>query len=274
MCDYCASHGGKLRWYLNPDNYSDRFLDDKKRMKILYDITGWGIDQYLDYATGLSKKAKIPILGRLVRKVGNRVIPNKHSGQVIKLEDALKIVDLADNLCLLDCMCRKNIRGSKEGVCINFGPIKELFQKLKPSEKVEVLTPDQAKELIKQSDNRGYYHQVLFAKLPYPVVVCNCDANSCTAFKLRFNFGIQRGLVKGHEVSELDYNKCDGCDELKVPICLQHCQFEAIKWNSNEKLIQINKNMCFGCGLCSTHCPKGAISLQRRKNFPEIKQIW
>ncbi|HUY01608.1 MAG TPA: hypothetical protein VMV49_18740 [Candidatus Deferrimicrobium sp.] len=34
MCEFCASHGGKTRWYLNPDNFSKDLLEDKKRMKV------------------------------------------------------------------------------------------------------------------------------------------------------------------------------------------------------------------------------------------------
>lgn len=274
MCDYCASHGGKFRWYLNPDNYSERFLEDKKRMKILYDICGWGIDQYLDRTSKLAKLTKLPLVGGLVRRVANKVAPNMHSGQVITLKDALKMTDLADNLCVLDCMCRRNVRGIKESVCINFGPVKELFQKLKPSENIEVLTPDEAKHLIREADKKGLVHQTLMAKLPYPIVICNCELNSCTAAKARFHFGIDKGMMKGHEIAEVDYKKCDGCKDEKAPICLQYCQFGAINWNITERTIQIDKNKCFGCGICSSHCNKGAIELIPRDNYPQISKMW
>ena len=120
MCNYCASHGGKFRWYLNPDNYSERFLEDKKRMRLLHDITGWGIDQYINRSTKLAKLAKFPLFGKLIKKGANIMATREHSGQVISLRDALKMTELADNLCVLECMCRKNIRGIKNNVCLNF----------------------------------------------------------------------------------------------------------------------------------------------------------
>ncbi|NHI93415.1 MAG: hypothetical protein EAX96_13090 [Candidatus Lokiarchaeota archaeon] len=274
MCEYCASHGGKFRWYLNPDNYSDRFLEDKKRMKLLYDLTGWGIDQFLDYTTKMASLTKIPIIGRGIKYLANSMATNSHSSQVVALSDAFKITELADNLCALECMCRRNIRGISESICINFGPVKELFEKLKPSEKIEVLTIDEARQKIKDADQKGLVHQVLYAKLPYPIVICNCDLNCCNAAKIRFNFGIKKAMMKGHEVAEVDFKKCDGCEDQKVPNCLQYCQFGAIKWKLDDKTIQIDKNICFGCGICNSHCNKSAIKLIPRQETPEIINKW
>lgn len=273
MCEFCASHGGKTRWYLNPKNFSEDLLDDKKRMKVLYDITGYGIDYYLESMTRLSALTKLPLIGRLVRSIGNYLAPRLHSGQIITTNEAIEMLKLADNVCILDCMCRRLIHAEKKPVCINFGPIKELFEMMKPSEKIEVRPVDEIKELIHECDSQGLYHQVLWAKIPFPVAICNCKMEYCSSNKLRSLYHIKNSLLKGHYISSVS-EKCDGCEGEEHPICVENCPFKAITYNIEEKRAMVNIKICFGCGICKNMCPKDAITLISRESIPQIKNFW
>ena len=47
MCEFCSKYGHQNRWYLNPDNFSDKLLQDKGRQKVLDHTAGWGVDYYI-----------------------------------------------------------------------------------------------------------------------------------------------------------------------------------------------------------------------------------
>lgn len=40
---------------------------------------------------------------------------------------------------------------------------------------------------------------------------------------------------------------------------LDVCPVEAIKWNFDKELPEIDNHSCIGCGLCASRCPAGAI---------------
>ena len=273
MCEFCASHGGKTRWYLNPKNFSPELLEDKKRMKVLHDITGYGIDYYIDRVTSLAKLTRIPLLGHVLKGLGNRIAAGRHSGQIVTTEEATQLLKLADNVCVLDCMCRRLVHGEKKAMCINFGPIKELFEIMKPSEVIEVRPIDEVADLIRDSTSQGLYHQVLWAKIPYPVAICNCQKEYCNSFKIRSLYNVQSSLYKGHYVSSVS-EKCDGCEGKPQAICVEKCPFKAITFNSVERKAESDQTQCFGCGICKNLCPKGAVTLISRDSIPKIKKLW
>ncbi len=273
MCEFCASHGGKTYWYLNPENFSKELLEDKKRMKLLYDITGYGIDYYIERNTRLARLANLPVMGYLFRKIFDSMAPGMHSGQIITTEEAVKMLELAENVCILDCMCRKLVHAEKKPVCINFGPIKELFEVMRPSEHIEVRPIEEVQELIRECTSQGLYHQVLWAKIPYPVAICNCDFRYCTSAKLRTDYHLKNGLVKGHYVSSVS-DKCNGCEGEQQPICVERCPFKAIGYNEASFKVQIDFKRCFGCGVCENSCPQKAIHLIKRESIPELQKVW
>lgn len=271
MCDFCASHGGKTRWYLNPANFSKNLLEDKKRMKLLYELTGYGTDYYIDRTLRLGAQASS--LGPIGRKIGDLIAPGRHSGQIVTTAEAVKILEIADNVCILECMCRRLIHGEKKMACINFGPVKELFEMLKPSEKIEVRPIDEVQELVRDFGSQGLYHQVLWAKIPYPIVICNCDLKYCTSAKGRFIYKIKSALLKGHYVSSVS-EKCDGCVGEKEPLCIQKCPFKAMQYDSAAHTVKVNLKACFGCGVCQDVCPRRAIVLLDRVSIPQVTKSW
>jgi len=260
-----------MKWYLNPANYRDDLLQDKRRKELLERTTGWGIDYYLDSMNEAASYAKTDLT---IRKLANEAAPSQHAGQVVSLEDAVSIVDFSDNHILLPCMCRKLVHGMDDMVCLNFGPVKELFKKLKPSEKLEPIDQDEAKTRLKEWDRKGLIHTVLYAVAPYPVAICNCDRTYCTALKQRLVFGIEHAYLKGHQIAMIDPTRCDGCSSYGVPRCVHRCSFGALQWNRTESKAVVDPLFCFGCGVCRVACDKGAISLAERERVPMLKNVW
>ncbi|MFX1511670.1 MAG: ATP-binding protein, partial [Promethearchaeota archaeon] len=272
MCEYCKKHANKLltsnRWYLNPECYSEDISMTRDRISVYNKIIGYTGEYYFDFTNRVlrfQKNTRIPLLGRIIRAYTRREAPNLHAGQIVSLEDTLRIVDLSDKHVLLPCACRSHSGGYEEFTCLNFGVIKDLVEKAAPDLPTEDVTRAEAKKLLEEWDQRGYYHQTLWAKQPYIVCICNCDARSCVPHKQRLVFDIPYSLTKGHEIAKRDPELCDGC--LGRPACTGRCSFNAIKYDHYKKIVAVDPMKCFGCGVCRTACDRDALSLIPREKM-------
>jgi len=270
MCEFCSQFGHGNRWYLNPDNFSDELLQDERRQKVLDMVAGWGIDYFMERATrpvvppASGAPGPAPTLVQMALAAG-------HAGQVITLEDALRLTDLARDFVAVPCMCRRLVGGLSETTCINFGPIKELTGLRKAEERVIELTRQEARQKLLQFDEIGFVHQVLYTGFPFPTVICNCDRKYCTSFKVRFLRHAPISVLRGHEICVVDPERCDGCSGR--PQCLRLCQFGALRWAPTEGRVIAEPRECFGCGLCRQACPRGGLSLVKREGTL-VGEVW
>lgn len=271
MCEFCEKHGQGNRWYLNPENFSERMLEDHKRQKTLEEVAGWGIDNYIDFTSRVTQLINWPVIGRVVKSMVNRMAPNEHGGQVISLEDSLHLLEYGRDFVLLPCACRRLVGHKDDLVCLNFGPIKELQRRSMPEGPMEELNLQEAQEMVRRSDERGHFHQVLYAKVPFPICVCNCDARYCTSLKQRYANQVEAAILKGHEVCLVDEDRCRECEE---PLCVARCSFGAMSYDREEGRVHIDLGRCFGCGLCRTACEKGALSMVPRESIPAVARMW
>ena len=272
MCEYCAKYGHGNRWYLNPENYSDDLLKDKARQRIVDQIAAWGVDYYIDRSSRRARFTHVPLFGSLFKAAVDRATPGQHAGQVVALEEALAIVDLARDFVALPCMCRRLVGGKEVMTCLNFGPIKELTVARKPEEPMEELPPEEVKARLREFDKKGFVHQVVFAKLPFPIVICNCDRKYCASLKLRFLHGIDVACLKGHGVCVVDHSRCNGCSGR--PECLRLCQFGALRWVPTDEVVVCEPQSCFGCGVCRQACPRGALRLVPKESLAALADVW
>jgi ferredoxin len=272
MCEFCEKHGQGNRWFLNPDNYSERMMEDPARVKLIEEVTGHGIDYYVDYTSKVTNLARWPVLGSLIKMAVKRLAPNQHGGQVVTLEDSLEIVSLAGNFVLLPCACKKLVSHGDELCCLNFGPVRDMQRSALPDGPMEEISLAEAREFLKQKDAEGRIHQVLYAKVPMPICVCNCDLRWCTSFKQRFPYGIPEAVFKGHEVVALQEDLCDGCGG-EAP-CVERCGFEALSYDERSGKVAFDTASCFGCGLCRAACERDALGVTSRLEVREVSGGW
>ena len=262
MCEYCNKHTQGRKWFLEPNSYLDELMEDKRRRKLLEQYGGYGLEYLLKNYLRLSQHAEKPLIGNIIQKIMTSALEGSHAGQVVTLKDALKIVDLADDHIILPCYCKKLIKGEDSFNCINFGPIKEFELKATPFKEFKEVDTTEMKYMLKDMNKKGFFHQVISAKMPFPVSLCNCDRTYCVAAKSKFVHGLSSGLIKGHEVAIVDPNKCDMCNN--YPQCVSRCHFGAIRVNRNDNYVVVDHSLCFGCGLCVNICSNKAISLKKR----------
>lgn len=62
-------------------------------------------------------------------------------------------------------------------------------------------------------------------------------------------------------------NSSIACLRCNDPECLTACKSEAITQNPITGTIEINKDLCDGCGACVRNCPYGAITVHPEENI-------
>jgi len=268
MCEICKKHAGdKQKWYFNPKNYSKEM--GEARIEILEKIADEVAFEgtiITDFGTIDSVK-NIPIVNKLSRNLGERLLKETQGGQVIRLEDAIKVLQLCENPAILPCVCRQ-MAGEEKCCCLNFGLIPELYKKANPDEYMEEVSVTKAERLLREWDKEGLYHVILWSKVPYVTSVCNCTAAYCVAYKGRFVSGLKNSMLKGEYVARISEGKCQGCKN-----CLTRCTFGAISFNVDHGKAFIDVRRCVGCGLCATECANDAVELIERQ-FTPAKNLW
>ena len=96
MCKYCQQYGDGHKWYLNPKNFSEETLNSARvvEAKIIEYLGG---PSKMDFEIGAATMMD-PLIPDFddhenLENVSKQV-EKLHGGQVVPLEDALKIIDL------------------------------------------------------------------------------------------------------------------------------------------------------------------------------------
>ncbi|MFX0099091.1 MAG: ATP-binding protein [Candidatus Hodarchaeota archaeon] len=208
-------------------------------------------------------------------KWGSKVIPlnveiKNVSGSVLPSQQIIEIARRSPIRSLNWCYCySKNGGKSKDGPerysCLALGwgqnlqaidalARNDLNKKVSPN-----LTLEQLEEKLKEWDDQGYVHQVIFFPSPdYFYIICNCHPDWCLTLSNLKKWGFP-SVVKSDFINQKDQAKCNDC-----LICIDRCHFNAIKSDGKGRM-QLNQNNCAGCGLCVSKCPEGALQLVPRK---------
>jgi NAD-dependent dihydropyrimidine dehydrogenase PreA subunit len=226
----------------------------------------------------LGYKLKIPIVGRILRWKAEQMIHSEkknrnakradgHFGQVIPLEDAKIIMAqlAAEPIICNYCMCRWMQRKEKEAVCINFGLLSGVLEKLPrfiPQDRVYRIDRDTAMQKLEEFNKKGYIASVWFQPVPYINAICSCESPECGGLTLRTNFGLN-AIYKAEYIIQLDQDKCQGCKQ-----CVAMCQFNAIRYIPSLGRVIIDYDKCFGCGICRHACKNDALKLIPREEYP------
>lgn len=271
MCQYCAKYGGGHKWYLNPENFTEEIIRSH-RVQTAQIVKMLGGPDKMDFELGSAAAADsfLPnIHDQAALDKFNELIEEKlHGGQVIPLEDALKIVELTKGIILIPCYCRKYFAGIEKMTCMFFYPVSEMVPETRPWEKCEQLTAEEAKTYLRQFDKKGYVHSVFWAPIPVPIVICNCEYPYCIGLKSRINYGIMNTTRKSEYICVVDPDKCDGCKG--EPKCSKRCFFGAIKYAVSEQRVIVSPTDCFGCGVCRPVCDRGAMKLVDKSQFVSL----
>lgn len=276
MCQFCVQHGEGKVWYKNAKSYARqmyRVRKEEARAK----------DRPVDPESQALAIVKEAIMSRSIaperfpelQRAATKMTQQNIAGQVVPLEEALAIMDIASPIALISCYCRRTTRAKEEKdvesySCIGLGV--GMFKWERWPERyrggVEFVEAEEAKKFLQKWNKRGMVQTVMTFGVPYIGGVCNCDYPDCWAIRWRLDYGIEM-LLKGEYVARVDYGKCTGCN-----LCLPYCQFAALKKEVTTNKVNIDLFKCFGCGLCQTHCPQNAITLTPKASIPALRGVW
>ena len=278
MCDWCEKYGdGYERWYFNPANYARRLYKIRRE-----EAEASGGETNPQAAGGMA------VIGPDFQEARDRGDLEKmqeikqkaeaaswltHFGQVLTLDEALKIADMIYPIGLMTCSCRRSMQGypdEENFTCMGMGPGMYKWERWPDTYRggMHYLTPDEAKEVITKLNKRGLVQTVFTFGTPYLAGLCNCDYPDCAFIRTAVDFGIKL-LWKGHYVAKIDPELCTGCAS-----CVSRCQFKALNYSPSKNMAYIDQFQCFGCGLCVTECDQGAISLVERAKLPALANVW
>ncbi len=281
MCEFCHKHGEGKKWYLRAENYSDDLLSDVRRRRFIERFFS-APEELQAGLERLEKLDRVPafVRGAFVRALSNRQ-KRDHYGQVVPIEDLERILEFANTIVRLPCICRKLTLGKEKRYCYGLsvspggGELSRIIAGLDHSiyegpdtSGFEVLSRAQALESFRDHEREGLCHTVWTFRTPFIGGLCNCDRSDCIAMKatVTHEFPV---MFRAEYAATIDPEKCSGCRQ-----CMKVCQFGAIAYSAAEKKSVVDARRCFGCGICRASCSREAVSLLERASVPACAKLW
>lgn len=272
MCEFCVKHGEGKKWYEVSHNYSKELMAQADRESTVKKFLVTAPRDIAKITPILDRtQRRMPNIYRLIRMMGTWNRKKEHFGQVLPIEDAETVIDMAHCVTRIPCVCRAATRGRRDArycLLLNFDPqsIFGDFPELRAS--LEVLTPQRAKELLKEFDENGLVHSVWTFKSPFIGGICNCDQD-CIPYKYQVTTDLIQTMFKSEYLGEVSAARCVGCRS-----CLKLCQFGAVQYSVVNQKCTINPFKCYGCGVCRSACKKDAIVLIDRDKIQGTEGVW
>ncbi len=289
MCEFCMEHGEGKKWYLQVKNYADELLYEElsSTQQEIVQVT-----TRVQYLNDLFENFVMPAISAMSKQRNESreetqstettdVLPSEdttvahrkieHFGQVLPVEDAEEVIDIASSITRMACGCRFINTGKKDeryhfGLMVDRRGTLEKFPDAASS--LEVLDKEETKEIFRRYDEEGLIHMIWTAVTPYVMCLCNCDRD-CSNYR---NYIVNRGtprFFRAEYIGLVDWNFCRGCRS-----CMSRCQFGAKFYSSALGKVHIDPTRCFGCGVCRAACPNDAITLVPRQESAEAASVW
>jgi Pyruvate/2-oxoacid:ferredoxin oxidoreductase delta subunit len=193
-------------------------------------------------------------LGRVF--VQEATLPVDTGIQVLDYERASEVISSASSRAVGVCYCRHKMEhvgkacDAPRNICMTFNGSASSLAKygfareVDVAEGLDLLAEAQEANLVQFGEN--IQQQVNF--------ICNCCSCCCGPLGVTLKLGKQVHLLKSIATTTTDSSTCISCGA-----CVDRCHFGARKIVNGK--LSYDKDLCFGCGLCSSVCPTKAISL-------------
>ncbi len=277
MCKYCVEYGNGTKWYLNPANFDPELVKKPGHAVGYMNLTGASRNSFEWGGKDPQGPVDMGNEGYLNMAIDTML---QQAGQVIPLEDALQIIDVApgDRFILQHCGCRRYFGFGDFYGCMFFDRDVDRTRAERPWETDSmVINKEEARKLCRERYAQGLVISIFDAGTDSdgkpPLCFCFCNAFDCQAYKARAYRGATVEYNKAEYVAVVDPKKCAAGCKNEAP-CIIKCQYGGIQYSPLKDIVTVNQFKCFGCGLCRTACKYGALKLVSRDTFPSLVDVW
>ncbi len=144
---------------------------------------------------------RIPVIGPVVRWMGNKWGGNMTSAYALTFDEANAIVDASNGLALGPCTCRETFKNCnaplQAELLLSLG---HEFAAAHDKEFREV-SKEEAKRIIKDCHDKGLLHAIIKCREDY-YALCNCCRCCCVPLRLKQDYGIGKALTRDKSIVE------------------------------------------------------------------------
>jgi Fe-S-cluster-containing hydrogenase component 2 len=198
-----------------------------------------------------------------------RVVPVDESIQpgatVTPFEKVDDLMDQLDYFSVAHCPCRQMTRYSGEPHCdhntencFHFGSMAKYMVTMGMAREI---TKEQAKKMLRDAHEEGLVHMADNYG-PRVSTICSCCGDCCVFMRTRKKIGLKNAFADSNYLMQVDTDLCTGCGT-----CAERCPVEAI---TVDDVSVVDTEKCIGCGVCYPTCPSGAVSLVERPQRREV----
>jgi hypothetical protein len=143
---------------------------------------------------------RIPLLGRLVRRIANAYGYNFHRAYLLTLKEAEELVAIAEGVAVTSCSCRKTFQKCSHPVDVEIllGPSRHVFLEAMPRDSQEI-SREKAGEILKDSQRRGLIFTIVKCREDF-YAICSCCSCCCVPLRLSKQYGIGEVLVRHKDI--------------------------------------------------------------------------
>jgi len=197
-----------------------------------------------------------------------RVIPVEQKldtkAEILTFERVSQYIKDARSIAVINCVCRSTFDHCEKPleVCMNFDSTADYLVKHRGARYVSY---EEALEILKKAEEAGLVH-ITNNQQQKPNFICNCCPCCCGFLRGLTELNNPRTLTKSNFQPQINKEKCTLCESC-IKICPMGAIYHHYPHNDDltDNLIKIEEERCIGCGLCSSKCPKEAITMIRVK---------
>jgi len=158
----------------------------------------------------LARLTKVPLLGRLVRRMANTYARRQHGGYYLTPGEAEAIIEASGFVALGHCACRQVFGNCQSPVMaevvVGFG------QHVYSNAKVQSFKPvsrEEAKEVLSSCRRLGMMQTVMHCRGHY-YTICSCCTCCCVPYRLKHDYGIEFAITRNKNIA-IDFKKQQKC---------------------------------------------------------------